>query len=185
MMPTETGLIARAQVLREQRRQFETVWQNIADHGLGRRDFLTMRTPGTDRMARIYDNTFLLGAQMLAAGVQSLIANTATQWFELVPEESWLLDDQDVAAWIDGVEARLLALFNRPTTGFITQTSEVCFDLVSFGTGAFYVGEDDSGPWFSSRPLGELVVAEDSRGRIDTVFRDFTMPAREVVDKFP
>ena len=184
-MPLDpSGLIARYDRLASQRFTFESVWQQIADHGLGRRDFTTKRTPGSERMARIYDNTFLLGANMLAAGVQSLIANTATQWFELVPEAEFLVDEEPVARWIEEVERRLLSIFNRPTTGFVTNLAEVCFDLVAFGTGGLFIGEDPDGPFYSSRPLGELVIAEDARGRVDTVFRRFRLAARLVEQMF-
>ena len=43
------------------RQTFQSVWQEIADNLLGRRDFSGPATPGRKRMARIYDTTGLPG----------------------------------------------------------------------------------------------------------------------------
>ena len=55
-----------------QRAGFQSVWQEIADHLLGRRDFTTTATPGRKRMARIYDTTGLQTADLLSADRRSI-----------------------------------------------------------------------------------------------------------------
>src|SRR5690606_28869915 len=35
------------------------------------------------------------------------------------------------------------------------------------------------GPMFSARPLGEIHIAENAEGRVDTVFRKFALSARQ------
>ncbi len=159
---------------------FQSVWQEIADHLLGRRDFTGAGTPGRKRMARIYDTTGLQAADLLAAALHSFLTNPALRWFGLRPEDSALAADETVQAWLGQAEDAVYAAFNAPDANFAPQIHEVYLDQVAFGTAALYVGDRPGrGLLFSARPLGEIHVAENAEGRVDTVFRRFRFTARQ------
>lgn len=163
-----------------QRAGFQSVWQEIADHLLGRRDFTATATPGRKRMARIYDTTGLQAADLLSAALHSFLTNPALRWFSLRAEDAALAADEDVRAWLGAVEDALYAAFNAPDANFAPQIHEVHLDQVAFGTAALYIGDrPGKGILFSARPLGEIHVAENAEGRVDTVFRRFTFTARQ------
>lgn len=162
------------------RSNFQSVWQEIADHMLGRRDFTTQAAPGRKRMARIYDTTGLQAADLLAAALHSFLTNPALRWFSLRAEDPELAEDEAVRNWLGAVEDRLYAAFNAPDANFAPQIHEVYLDQVAFGTAALYIGDrPGKGLLFSARPLGEIHVAENAEGRVDTVFRRFEFTARQ------
>ncbi|MEP4379759.1 MAG: portal protein [Alphaproteobacteria bacterium] len=163
---------------------FQSVWQEIADHLLGRRDFTgagaSPATPGRKRMARIYDTTGLQAADLLAAALHSFLTNPALRWFGLRPEDDFLAEDDAVRGWLGAAEDVLYAAFNGPDANFAPQIHEVYLDQVAFGTAALYVGDRPGrGLLFSARPLGEIHIAENAEGRVDTVFRRFRFTARQ------
>ena len=57
--------------------------------------------------------------------------------------------------------------------------------LITFGTAAMFIEEDnDDLLKFSTRHIDEVYIAENDKGRIDTIFRRFHMTARALVQKF-
>jgi hypothetical protein len=173
-------VIAQYEQLRHDRMTWENTWQQIADNELGRRDFLTIRTPGERRMTQIYDITALLSGELLAGALHSLLTNSASKWFRLGLEDARLMQNADVKFWLDEIaEPRMYAAINRPEAGFNPQMHEVYFDLTTFCTSSLFIEDDGIGVVFSSRPLLETYIAEDSAGRVDTVFRDVKMTARQ------
>lgn len=162
------------------RSAFQSVWQEIADHLLGRRDFSAGASPGRKRMARVYDTTGLQAADLLSAALHSFLTNPALRWFSLRAEDPELAAAADVRAWLGAVEDALYAAFNAPDANFAPQIHEVYLDQVAFGTAALYIGDrPGKGLLFSARPLGEIHVAENAEGRVDTVFRRFEFTARQ------
>lgn len=168
---------------------FRSVWQEIADHLLGRRDFSGTDagagphgggTPGRKRGARICDTTGLQAADMLAAALHAFLTNPAVRWFALKPEDGALADLPGVQDWLEAVEEAMYAAFNAGGANFAPQLHEVYLDLVAFGTAALYVGDRPGrGPLFSARPLGEIAIAEGAEGEVDSVFRAFRLTARQ------
>lgn len=182
-MPDERALSAVAQfeALKQDRFGWEYLWQQVSDNIVGRRDFNTIRTPGDRRMSDIHDITALLSGELLAGALHSLMTNSASKWFRLGVEDPQLSDHPDVRLWIDQIaEPRLYSAINRPEAGFNPQMHEVYFDLTLFCTSAISIEEEvGRGPVFSSRPLMEVFIGEDPFGRVDTVFRNVRMTARQ------
>jgi hypothetical protein len=107
------------------------------------------------------------------------------RWFKLKLEDTRLMRSRDVAAWIEFVERMMYAQFNRPEARFTPQIHETYLDLVAFATAGFFVEDrPGEGLLFSSRPLKELYLAEDSAGRVDTVFRLFKFTAKQAIEFF-
>ena len=174
------SLLRRWSAVAAERSQFESVWQEIADNLLGRRDFIGAATPGRKRMTHIFDSTGLQAADMLAAALHSLLTNPAGPWFSLRPETPGLAEAPGVRDWLDAAEAAMYAAFAAPATNFAPQIHEVYLDEVAFGTAALFVGDrPGQGLLFSARPLGEIAIAENAEGRVDTVFRHFRFTARQ------
>ena len=185
-MRTPKEILDRFAAAKDKRINFESTWQEIADHMLGLRDFNTFRTPGTERMRNIYDTTGLQAVHLLSGGLHGLVTNPATDWFSLRSQDERLMEDEDVIYWLDDATKVCLAAFQSPFANFTPQMAEFWIDLVAFGTGVPYVGDSDvaDGPVFSTRPLSEIYVLEDWRGRVDTVFRKFKMTSRQIQQQF-
>ena len=187
-MPHDTAveLIARYSQLKSLRGTWDSQWQQIADHGLGRRDFITHHIEGgRARQTRIFDATFQQSADGLAAALQALLVNAAARWMVIRPEDRSLLDDDEILQWYERVTETTFTLFNKPEANFASQIHETLLDVVAFGTGVFWVDRDPkTGIWFSARPLGEIYVAENFKGRVDTVFRKFFLTAKQAHEEW-
>jgi len=73
--------------------------------------------------------------------------------------------------------------FNR--SNFQQEIFELYHDLITFGTAAMFIEEDDDDIIkFSTRHINEVFIAENDKGRIDTVFRRFKISARAAIQKF-
>ena len=178
-------LLTRWEALKLERATTENSWQEIADNLLGRRDFISRRTPGERRMQRIYDGTSKVAGEDLAGALHSLMTNPTAPWFELRFERPELNEMPTAMRWLFATEKRIHAALTRPDANFHAQMSEVYIDLVYFGTAGLFVEDKLSqGTIFSARPLSEIYVAENSAGRIDTVFLHFEFNARQAFQEF-
>jgi hypothetical protein len=95
-----------------------------------------------------------------------------------------MMDQNDEAKlWLESVTADMYTAFNR--SNFQQEIFELYHDLITFGTAAMYIEEDDEDLLkFSTKHIAEIFIAEDDKGRIDTVYRKFTLSARALVQKF-
>ncbi len=174
-------LHARFEELKGQRHTTENTWQEIADNLLGRRDFNVVRTPGQQRLQKIYDDTSKVSSSLLAGAIHSLM--TMARWFSLRFDEPALNEDADAMVWLDLVEKRIYAAIGAPEANFHAQLSETYIDLINFGTGAMFIEDvPGAGVQFSTRPLQELYLAENPSGRIDTIGRQFKLTARQAIE---
>ncbi len=187
-MPDERVMAAIAQheQMKQARFGFEDMWQQIADNVVGRRDFNTIRTPGDRRMGNLHDITALLSGELLAGALHSLMTNSASKWFRLGFEDPEIAADPGVRLWNDLIaEPRMYAAINRPEANFNPQMHEIYFDLTIFCTAALAIEEEAGrGAVFNSRPLHETYIGESAFGRVDTVFRDVRMPARQALERW-
>lgn len=185
--PIAKKLIQRFDTLSSMRASsFEPMWQEIADHVIGRRDFTVSRTPGERREIQMYDTTGRNMTNLLSGGLHSLLVNPATDWFDLRTGNPALMEDVEVKRWLEDCERVLYSIFHAPEARFTSQADEFFLDLVGFGTGGMFVGDPPGRQvLFSARPLNELFISENASGVIDTIFRSFKMTARQVASQWP
>lgn len=177
-----------------ERTNCESHWQDIAEICSPRKlNFVGTRTPGEKRMNKIYDSTGVQAVEMLAAGLHGMATNPASKWFSLRmvgertqdPETGEYIDLNDipeVQQYLSDVEEIMWARVYAPGTNFTTALHEVYLDLAAFGTGILFVGQQRTGGLlFECRPLAECLVAEGYDGKVDTVFRKFTLTVRQMI----
>lgn len=184
-MPDDNAkkIIGRFDRLSDARAEWESTWQDISDHILGRRDFVKNYEPGSIRTSKIYDNTGMLAAGLLAGGIHTLMTNSATRWFKMKLEDVGQPISEESEFWIEEVvENGMYTHVNRPEARFMPQLHEVYADISGFGTAGLFVEDQvGRGVRFSSRPLAELYAAENQFGVIDTVFQKVKFTARQAV----
>lgn len=186
-MPTAKQVVSLFEQYRGDRSTWENTWQEVADNLIGRREFQTEYFQGgRQRLDKIYDGTGMRSAQLFASAISSLLTNPSTKWFNLVFADKALREVYEFQLWLQEVEERIRFAFNRPQARFQPQIHETYTDLINFGTGGLAVLEDPViGTHFVSRNLNELFLAENSRGEVDTVFRNFQLTARQVEQEYP
>ena len=182
---TAVTLMRRLDRLQEQRSTWESHWQEIADFMRPRKADITKKsqTPGAKRSELIFDGTAINAAELLSASLHGMLTNMSTPWFSLRFTTPALNGDDEAKEWLESTEDVLYAAFHR--SNFQEQIHELYDDLILFGTGVMLVEADEETTFrFSTRHIAECFLAEDQKGRVDTVYRKFRMFARAAVNQF-
>ena len=177
-------LMQRYQSLYSQRQVWESHWQEIADYVVPRKaDVTKKRTDGDKRTELIFDSTAIHAAELMSASLHGMLTNAATRWFSLRYRDRTLDENDQAKEWLESVEDDMYLAFNR--SNFQEQIHELYHDLICFGTGTMFIEADpESQIRFSTKHCAEVFLSEDEKGRVDTIFRKFNMPARAVKQRF-
>lgn len=131
---------------------------------------------------RIFDSTPEDSHQILAAGLHSLMTPAAQTWINLSLAFGSEDSSSEEKQWIDEVIKLMMAKFNSEESGFHSAVHEFYLDLPGLGTAMFFVDEINDKIRFQCIPLSEIRISENYMGLIDTVFREFTLSARQIVE---
>ncbi len=133
----------------------------------------TMPTTDTDA-ATLFDATAADAVDNLAASIYSLMTPPESLWISLVPESD-ASPDADVAT------AALRANLND--SNFYTTIHQCYLDLVILGTACLFMAETPIGASsafsFTAVPMRDIAILPNA------VFHTATMPARDVMEKYP
>lgn len=133
----------------------------------------TMPTDDADA-ATLFDATAADAADNLAASIYSLMTPPESLWISLVPESD-ASPDADVAT------AALRANLND--SNFYTTIHQCYLDLVILGTACLFMAETPIGASsafsFTAVPMRDIAILPGA------VFHTATMPAHEVLEKYP
>ncbi len=182
-----SDLLARHQNLASERGVWESHWQDLADYILPRRaEFTGPRTPGQKRTEKQFDGVPLQAARGLAASLDGMLKSKTSQWFGIKSEDDALGEQPEVKAWLEDSERRMNDALYNPKARFLQRSAEVDMDLVVFGTGVMFIGENVGAGrlMFRAHHLKDTYISENADGDIDTIFRPFQLTARQAVQKF-
>ncbi|HEY4161987.1 MAG TPA: portal protein [Dongiaceae bacterium] len=180
-------LIRRQESLAGDRATLESQWQEIAELVQPLRgDFTLQRNPGEKRTQKLFDGTAALAVENLAAGLWGMITNSANDWFALRSRLDESDENDETRIWLDEVTRRMRDAFGANGQRFYSRVMELYADLVTFGTGIFYVEEnrENGEVHYSCRHLAECFIAENDREEVDTVYRRFQFSARQAHQKW-
>jgi len=178
------NLLKRFDRLKSQRQNWESHWQEVADYMQPRKaDVTKSRSRGDKRTELIFDSSPLQSVELLAASLHGMLTNPATPWFSLRFKEDDMENEDEAKEWLESATETMYSAFNR--SNFQQEIFELYHDLITFGTAAMFIEEDDEDLLkFSTRHINEIYIAENEKGRIDTVFRKFKISARAAIQKF-
>ena len=177
-------IMARFDRLKTGRQNWETHWQEVADYMQPRKaDVTKTRSRGDKRTELIFDSSPIQAVELLAASLHGMLPNPSTPWFSLRYKDQGLDADDEAKLWLEGVTETMYTAFNR--SNFQQEIFELYHDLITFGTAAMFIEEDQSDLLkFSTRHINEIYVTENDKGRIDTVYRKFKITLRAAAQQF-
>lgn len=133
----------------------------------------TMPTNDTD-VATLFDATAADAVDNLAASIYSLMTPPESLWLTLIPES-------DASPDADAATAALRANLND--SNFYTTIHQCYLDLVILGTACLFMAETPIGASsafsFTAVPMRDIAILSNA------VFHTATMPACEVLEKYP
>ena len=177
------NILKRFDRLSAQRQNWETHWQEVADYMMPRKaDVTKLRSKGDKRTELIFDSSPLQAVELLAASLHGMLTNPSTPWFSLRFKDD-MENEDEAKEWLESATETMYAAFNR--SNFQQEIFELYHDLITFGTAAMYIEEDSEDILkFSTRHINEVYIAENDKGRIDTVYRKFKISARAAIQQF-
>jgi hypothetical protein len=178
------GLLSRYEKLEGQRQNWETHWQEVADYMQPRKaDVTKQRARGDKRMEQVFDSSPIQAVELLAASLHGMLTNPSTPWFTLRFKDEEIENEDEAKLWLEASTDAMYTAFNR--SNFQQEIFELYHDLITFGTAAMFIEEDDDDIIkFSTRHINEVFIAENDKGRIDTIYRRFKISARAAMQKF-
>ena len=178
------NLLKRYDRLKSQRQNWETHWQEVADYMQPRKaDVTKRRARGDKRMEQVFDSSPIQAVELLAASLHGMLTNPSTPWFTLRFKDEEIENDDEAKLWLEASTDAMYTAFNR--SNFQQEIFELYHDLITFGTAAMFIEEDDDDIIkFSTRHINEVFIAENDKGRIDTIYRKFKISARAAIQKF-
>ena len=177
------ALIARYCRLKEARDgQWIHVWREVRQYCMPTySDYLT---EGGARGLNIFDTTAIEARKRLAAGMYNWMAPPDKRWFEIVPQDDELAKDEEVKDYF--AEATKIISLAMANSNWASVLIQVLNNLACGLDGIVYC--EDGGLIstlnFRSFPVETVCYSENSRGRVDTVFREFEMTSRQLLQEF-
>ncbi len=179
--------ISRLQDMKAERSPYESQWQKIAEliRPL-REEFETTPTEGARRGRKIYDATGIVANDNLAAGIYGAMTSPGNRWFALKTRHRELDDQVAVKQWLEAAGKVLLDSFGTGVSKFYNEVPALYADVAAFGTAVHFSAEraQGGGIFDSVRPLSECFIAVNEDEEVDTLYREFTMTARQLVGRF-
>lgn len=181
---TPEQIVRRVDQLKTDRQNYSSFWQDVAKYCLPRKAYITRtRTPGAKYDYDVYDSTAMQANLILAAGLHSYLTNPNSRWFSLRIEDEEVRENADVKEWLADTEDRLYNILNA--SNFNQQIHELYLDLGVFGVACMYEEDDPNETVrFYSRDIAEIFLCENEKEKIDTVFRRFSLTARQANEKW-
>jgi hypothetical protein len=170
--------------LKAERSIWETHWQEIGDYFFPRKNFVVReQIQGEKKGITLLDSTGAKSNVFLASALSSMLTNASTYFFEFTTGDPVRDAKDENRKWLQEAAVRVHATMNN--SNFQTETHEVYLDLPTFGTAPMFVEEDDETVVrFASRPVGQVVVDENSKGIVDTVYRCFKWKPKQIIQEF-
>ena len=178
-------LITRLGMLKTERTSWMSHWQELSEVFLPRsgRYFVQDRNKGQKRHQAILDGTTTKAARVLAAGMMAGMNSPARPWFRLTTPDEDLNKSPAVKEWLAQVTRLMLAIFGKSNTYRSLHSGYE--ELGVFGTWSSIL-MDDFKNVIHSYPLtiGEFMLAQNWKGEVDTLYREFQKTVRELVAEF-
>lgn len=172
-------------------RAWRTSWQEILEYIMPRKSVITRtRSAGSKQMQKVMDSTAINANELLAASIAGSLTNSAQKWFRLVFGATGMKEEKETRDWLDDCADRMYAAIAQ--SNYDAESMEFYLDIGSIGTSCIYIEEADhemgqtgfAGLQFKTFSPGEYAVDEGKDGKVNKVFRKFSMPAHAAYDKW-
>ena len=178
-------LIARWGELKTERSSWVSQWKEISEYLLPRsgRFFTSDRNNGTRKHNQIYDSTGTRALNVLAAGMMAGMTSPARPWFRLTTSIPELDEAASVKQWLADVTRLMQMVFAKSNT--YRMLHSIYMELGAFGTaGNIMVQDYNTVMWNHPLTIGEYGIALNSRGVVDTLYREYDRTVRQLVGQY-
>ena len=140
------------------------------------------QTEGLQRTITLYDSTALMAAYKMTSGIFSYLMPVGTRWFEFVARDFDLNQDPTMQTWLSTATA--LAHQEIWRSNFQREMFVTIRSMNVFGTGVISVQKIRGEVVFKNHHIGYMFFDDNSRGEIDTIYRQMFYTARQAGQMF-
>lgn len=181
-------LTRRFDVAKNDRTNWETMWQQIAERVMPQMaDFTSIRSQGEYRTEKMFDATPALAAQRAVAAIASFYWPANQRYQRLTTSDKSLNKVHRVKVYMDALTDALFEARYSPRAAFESNMGEAATQSFVFGTGLMFVDEDIKKQALRYRALhlGNTYICAGEGGMIDTVFRRSAWTLRQIEQRWP
>lgn len=173
---------------KKRKEMYHPIWEELARVHLPRRSGFTSEIqPGESLNDSIFDGTPMRGARGLGNNVGFFLRPENQDWLFMRMEDEEINKTDEAKFWIEDTRNRLIREMMNPKARFRQATGEVDVDLVVFGTGLLWIGEnrDLTNLLYRSLHLKDTVIVYDDEGAPNGFFWEWRPTIRQALHKFP
>jgi len=179
---TATEALARLDQLKSERSPFDAQWNDVAEY-IGAQTGFGTNQPGIGekRGIKAFDSTARIDLSRFAATMSSLMTPQNERWHKL---DAPGVEGRTENVYLDDVTRILFEARYSPTSGFPGQMFEAYESVGAYGTAVMAIMDSGMGIKYRCIPLREVWMEENWQGQIDTVFREYSLTARQALQQF-
>lgn len=168
-----------------ERESFMAHWKELAEVIKPRRGrwFIQDRNRGNKRHQAIINSKATDAHKVCVAGMLAGTMSAVRPWFSLETHDPDMMENQSVKEYLFKVERLLRSILNDGN--FYGTVSQLISELILFGTACMtHVDDFEDVARFYCHTAGSYMIGTNARCNVDTLFREFEMPAVSIVEKF-
>ncbi|MCK5235576.1 MAG: head-tail connector protein [Deltaproteobacteria bacterium] len=168
-----------------ERSEVKDMWELVAKNIAPMREDMDQKDqPGERHGLEIYDGTGISAANIATSGMFGNVLNASLPWFMVQSPITELNKVAEVRAWFQDVTERLLSALRL--SNFYTEALPFLYDGHTIGTASMYSEYNFKKQKivFTTIHPGQVYIAEDDDGSVDTVYRKYRPTLRNLVQKF-
>jgi hypothetical protein len=185
MLEAIKNLDKRYTVLYNDRASWYTHWQDLNRYYMPRNgQFLQANQDRGERQHNdIIDDTGTQALKTSSSGLINDMASPSRPWFALEIADRDLMKYKPVKVWLDDVRTIMLDIFAR--SNFYRVLRNIGVEAMCYGTTSAFVA-DDFNKVIHLHPytIGEYCLAQNFRGEVDTIYREFKKPVGQLIREF-
>ena len=163
---------------------FKTLYQNTADLMFPRENQITgSSSPGMDKSTDVIDPTGVMASIEMASGLSINLFPPGQRFYNVIMSDRRLNELESVKQALGRITE--ISHEKRANSNFMLQANETLRSISVFGTGNLY-SEWVAGIGLNYRDydVGQYLIMENNKGRIDTVMIKFPYTARQAVQEW-
>lgn len=179
-----TNIVKMHEKLKAERSNWDRHWDEVCRFVIPRKDNVYGQHVAGDKVTNtLFDTSAIQANDDLASALHGMLTNPSIVWFGLGTGNKEIDSIDTVKKWLFDSTLKTIKIMND--SNFQTEIHEVYLDLGSIGTGCIRIEEDEEDiVRYYSEPIYDVILKENSKGKVDFVSREYEYDGRQVMQEF-